>query len=426
MESIPIGSPSELTGIVAIIICILVVAFLSSSEAALISVNRIRIRSLAEKGNKKASLVKDILSQHDRLFGTILLTENFFIILATSIGTAILLNLLGQEGWFVASMIMTVLVVLLGEITPKTIAVSHSEWFALFVARPIKCLITITHPVVWFFTRLPSWILKVIGAKPPSSVFITEEDIRAMIELGEESGSLQEEEKEMLEKVFEFGDTVAAEAMVPRTEIVAIRDDATVRDALQLVKEKGYSRYPVIHEKIDQIVGILYIKDILIKMSEEDIPHDTPIKEFVREAYFIPENKRVSELLSEMQKKKFQIAIVIDEYGGTAGLITLEDLMEEIVGSLQDEFEKMKTEKDVEVLDERNFIVAGNTPLDEVSDLIGFELESEDFNTIGGFVFGLFGRLPEEGEEIRYHDLRFLVLSLDGRKISKIKITKLK
>ncbi|RME65994.1 MAG: HlyC/CorC family transporter, partial [Nitrospirae bacterium] len=245
-------------------------------------------------------------------------------------------------------------------------------------------------------------------------------------ELGEESGSLQEEEKEMLEKVFEFGDTVAAEAMVPRTEIVAIEDTATVRDALQLVKEKGYSRYPVIHEKIDQIVGILYIKDILIRMSEEEITPDTPIKDFVREAYFIPENKRVSELLSEMQKKKFQIAIVMDEYGGTAGLITLEDLMEEIVGSLEDEFERMKTDKDVEVLDERNFIVAGTTPLDEVSDLIGVKIESEDFNTIGGFVFGLFGRLPEEGEEIRYHDLRFLVLAMDGKKISKVKITKLK
>ncbi len=425
MESIPIGAPDALTGIVAIIICILVVAFLSSSEASLISVNRIRIRNLADRGNKKAAVVREILQHHDRLFGTILLTENFFIILATSLGTAILLNLLGQEGWFIASMIMTVLVVLLGEITPKTIAVSHSEGFALFVARPIRCLIKLTHPVVWFFTRLPSWILKSMGGKPPSSVFITEEDIRAMIELGEESGSLQEEEKEMLEKVFEFGDTVAAEAMVPRTEVVAIEDTATVRDALQLVKEKGYSRYPVIHEKIDQIVGILYIKDILIRMSEKEIPPDTPIKEFVREAYFIPENKKVSELLSEMQKKKFQIAIVMDEYGGTAGLITLEDLMEEIVGSLEDEFEKMKTERDVEVIDERNFIVAGTTALDEVSDLIGMKIESEDFNTIGGFVFGLFGRLPEEGEEIRYHDLRFLVLSMDGRKIAKVKITKM-
>jgi CBS domain containing-hemolysin-like protein len=319
---------------------------------------------------------------------------------------------------------MTVLVVLLGEITPKTIAVSHAERFALFVAYPIRFLIKITHPVVWFFTRLPGWILKTMGAKSHSSPFITEDDIRAMIDLGEESGTLQEDEKEMLHKVFEFGDTVASESMVPRTEIVAISDDATVAEALQLVKEKGFSRYPVIHEKMDNVVGILYIKDILIKMSEGKVNSDTPIKEFVRDAYFIPENKKISELLAEMQKRKFQIAIVMDEYGGTAGLITLEDLMEEIVGSLQDEFEKIQAEKDVEVIDERTFIVSGTTALDEVSELVDVKLESEDFHTIGGYVFGLFGRLPKEGEQIRYHNLRFLVMQMDGKKIAKIKITK--
>ncbi|RMG75081.1 MAG: HlyC/CorC family transporter [Nitrospirae bacterium] len=424
MEAIPLDSPSNLFGVILIIICILIVAFLSSSEASLISVNRIRIRNLAEKEDRRAKLVQTILSEHERLFGTILLTENFFIILASSLGTAILLNILGQDGWWIASLIMTVLVVLLGEITPKTIAVSHAESFALFVAYPIRFLIKLTHPVVWFFTRLPGWILKTMGAKSPSSPFITEEDIRAMIDLGEEAGTLQEEEKEMLHKVFEFGDTIASESMVPRTEIVAIHDDATVGEALNLVKEKGFSRYPVIHEKMDNVLGILYIKDILIKMSEGKVDENTPIKEFVRDAYFIPENKKISELLAEMQKRKFQIAIVMDEYGGTAGLITLEDLMEEIVGSLQDEFEKIQAEKDVEVIDERTFIVSGTTALDEVSELVDVKLESEDFHTIGGYVFGLFGRLPKEGEQIRYHNLRFLVMQMDGKKIAKIKITK--
>lgn len=425
MEAIPISIPSNLIGVIAIVICVLIVAFLSSSEASLISVNRIRMKHLAENGDKKAKIVQSILSEHDRLFGTILLTENFFIILATSLGTAILLNILGKDGWLIASLMMTILIVLIGEITPKTIALSHSERYALLVARPIRFLITITSPVVWFFTRLPGWLLKIMGAKIHPSPFVTEEDIRAMIDLGEETGTLLEEEKEMLQKVFEFGDTIASEAMVPRTEIVAIEDTATVSEALQLVKEKGFSRYPVIQEKMDNVVGILYIKDILIKMAEEKISPETPIKNFVREAYFIPENKPISELLNEMQKKKFQIAIVMDEYGGTAGLITLEDLMEEIVGSLQDEFEKIKAEKDVEVIDERTFIVSGTTSLDEVSDLVGARLESPDFHTIGGFVFGLFGRLPKEGEQIRYHNLRFLILSMEQRKISKIKITKL-
>jgi CBS domain containing-hemolysin-like protein len=425
METIQIGISNDLVGLIAIIVCICVVAFLSSSEASLISVNKIRIKNLAEKDDRRARMVDSILAQHERLFGTILLTENFFIILATSLGTAILLNIFGQEGWLIASLVMTVIIVLLGEITPKTIAVSHSERFALAVARPIKLLITVTHPVVWFFTRLPGWLLKSVGARTPSSPFVTEEDIRTMIDLGEESGSLREVEKEMLHKVFEFGDTVASESMVPRTDIIAIDEKASVSDALELVKEKGFSRYPVIHEKIDNILGILYIKDLLIKMSEDKTITDRPVKEFMRDAYFIPENKKVSELLNEMQQKNFQIAVVVDEYGGTAGLITLEDLIEEIVGSLKDEFEKMEAEKDVEVIDERTFIVSGSTALDEVSELVGTPLESEDFHTIGGYVFGLFGRLPRSGEQIRFQNLRILVLEMDDRKIAKLKITRL-
>ncbi|GBD99733.1 magnesium and cobalt efflux protein CorC [bacterium BMS3Abin07] len=425
MESIPIGISADLSGFIAIIICLCIVAFLSSSEAALISVNKLRIKHLAEKGNKSAKTVQNILKKHERLFGTILLTENFFIIAATSLGTAILLNIFGKEGWIYASMLMTILIVLLGEVTPKTIAVTYSFRIALIVSHPIKLLISITHPIVWLFTRLPGWLLKIFGAHTPPSPFVTEEDIKAMIDMGEEEGSLHEDERDMLHKVFEFGDTVASEAMVPRTEIVAIDESAPVRNALALVKEKGYSRYPVIRESVDNILGILYVKDIIINMAEGKITEDTSINESIREAYYIPENKKIRELLDEMQKNKFQITIVVDEYGGTAGLITLEDLMEEIVGSLQDEFEELETEKDVEIIDERTFIVSGTTELDEIEELISVSLISDDFNTIGGFIFGLFGRLPRIGEQIRYHNLRFLILDMEERKISKIKVTKL-
>lgn len=425
MESIPIGIPGDITGFLAILICIFIVAFLSSSEAALISVNKLRIKHLAEKNNRSAKIIQEILKKHERLFGTVLLMENFFIIMATSLGTAILLNIFGTDGWIYASMLMTILIVLIGEITPKTIAVSYSDRLALLFARPIKFLIFLTHPIVWLFTRFPGWLLKVFGAKTPPSPFVTEEDIRAMIDIGEEEGSLHEEERDMLHKVFEFGDTVASEAMVPRIEIVSIDETATVKDALALVNEHGYSRYPVINETVDNVTGMLFVKDILIHMAEGKIHEETLIKEFVRDAYFIPENKKVRELLNEMQKKKFQIAIVMDEYGGTAGLITLEDLMEEIVGSLQDEFEALEAEKDVEIIDERTFIVTGSTGLDEISELIGEKISSDDFHTIGGFTFGLFGRLPKVGEQIRFHDLRFLILEMEGRKVAKIKITKL-
>jgi len=392
----------------------------------MIAVNKFRIRGLIEKGDKKAKTVQRIIDRHDRFFGAVILSGNFFTVLATSLATAVALHLFGEDGVVVATIVMTILTVVFGELTPKTLSVSYSEKVALTLSGPTEFLMTIMMPIVWGFTKFMGFIMRILGLKKqPRTPFVTEEEIKTMISIGEEEGTLEEEEREMLHKVFEFGDTTVSEAMVPRTEIVSIAEGATVAEALKLVSKEGYSRYPVIRDTVDNITGILYVKDILIKMAEEGLGTDAPISNIIREAYYIPENKMVTELLDEMQKNKFQIAIVVDEYGGTAGLITLEDLIEEIVGGLQDEFEEIEAEKEVEVIDERTFIVSGSTGLDEVNQLIGIELKSEDFHTIGGFLFGLFRRLPKVGEQLRYHDLRFLVLEMEGRKIERIKITKL-
>lgn len=416
----------DIVNLILVLICLLIIAFLSASESSMISVNKFRIRSLIEKGDKKAKTVQRIVDHHDRFFGAVILSSNFLVILATSLATAVALHLFGKDGVAVATIVMTILTVVFAELTPKTIAVSYSEKVALGLSSPTEFLMILMRPVVWVFTKFMGLITGLFGLrKKPGIPFVTEEEIKTMISIGEEEGTLEEEEKEMLHKVFEFGDTTVSEAMVPRTEIVSIPEGATVSDALKLVSKEGYSRYPVIKDTVDNITGILYVKDILIKMAEEKIGPDNPISNLIREAYYIPENKMVTELLDEMQKNKFQIAIVVDEYGGTAGLITLEDLIEEIVGGLQDEFEEMEAEKEVEVIDERTFIVSGSTGLDEVNELAGIDLKSEDFHTIGGFLFGLFKRLPKIGEQIRYQDLRFLVLEMEGRRIAKIKITKL-
>jgi CBS domain containing-hemolysin-like protein len=281
-------------------------------------------------------------------------------------------------------------------------------------------------PAVAILNRFSNFIIRLFGGEvKPAPQLLTEEEMKAMIKIGEEEGAIEREEKEMLHNVFAFGDKKVTEAMVPRTEIVAIAEDAKVSDALSLVAEEGYSRYPVIRENVDNITGLLYIKDIVRKMAVEDVPPDTPIKGFVREAYYIPESKMVTALLDEMQKNKFQIAVVVDEHGGTAGLITLEDIMEEIVGGLQDEFEAIEAEKEVEILDERTFVISGSTGIDEVNELLNVNIEDEEFHTIGGFLFGLFGHLPKVGEQLRYHDLRFLILEMDGRKIEKIKVTRI-
>ncbi|MBI5206016.1 MAG: HlyC/CorC family transporter [Nitrospirae bacterium] len=424
-----------------ILILILVNGFFAASEIAVVTIRRIRIRQLVEEGKKNADILHKLRETPDKFLATIQIGVTLAGALASAIGGAAAVEVIkpalktvpvafiSASGEAIAIGIVVVCITYLslvfGELIPKSIALSNPETIGLFTAPVIDRISKMAGFFVRILTTSTNMLLNPFGKKKAVSPFVTEEEIKAMITIGEEEGTLEEEEKEMLHKVFEFGDKVVTEAMVPRTEIVSISEDSTVEDALKLVSEKGYSRYPVIKESIDNVIGILYVKDILIKMAEDKIKTGFPITDLVREAYFIPENKMATELLDEMQKNKFQIAIVMDEYGGTAGLITLEDIIEEIVGGLQDEFEAMEAEKEVEIIDERTFMVSATTGLDEVNELIGSELVSADFHTIGGFVFGLFRRLPKMGEQVKYHNLRFLILEMEDKKISKVKITKL-
>jgi putative hemolysin len=323
----------------------------------------------------------------------------------------------------VSAVVSTVFVVLVSKLAPKGLAARNPDRLSLIVAYPMRFVMRIISPAARLLAAVADFFAGPGPQGMSCTAVVTEEDIKAMINLGEEGGSLKEEEKELLHKVFEFGDTLSSEAMRPRTEIVSVPASAALQDVFNLVSEFGYSRYPVIEDTIDTVVGILYIKDILVAMSAGEVMREDSIQRFIRPAYFIPENKRVSELLSEMQRERFQIAIVIDEYGGTSGLVTLEDLIEEIVGSIHDELET--AEKEVEIVDEKNFVVSGQSALDEVNELLGTSLQSKDFNTLGGFVFGLFGRMPKVGEQLKYKNLKLEVLELEGRKIDKVKITKL-
>ena len=406
-------------------ISVVLAAFFAASETAIVFSNKAHIRELDNAGNARAAAVLTLLQERDRLHATLLLAENFFIVLSAVLCTVISVNLFSRMSLVVAStaLFMSVLVVFFAKLLPKGMVARNPDRFALIVAAPMRVVLRLLSP----FSRLLSGTADLVAGPGPQGMsctaVVTEEDIKAMINLGEERGSLKEEEKELLHKVFEFGDTLAAEAMRPRTEIVSVPSSVTLREVLALVSEFGYSRYPVIEDTVDTVIGILYIKDILVAMASGDVKREDGIQRFVRPAYFIPENKRVSELLSEMQRNRFQIAIVIDEYGGTAGLVTLEDLIEEIVGSIHDELETEK--KDVQIVDEKNFVVSGQAALDEVNELLDTNLQSTDFNTLGGFVFGLFGRMPKAGEQLRYRNLKLEVLELEGRKISKVKITKL-
>ena len=404
---------------------VLLAAFFAASETAIVFANKAHIRQLSETGNARAAAVVRLLEERDRLHSTLLLAENFFIVLAAALGTVIAMHLFTGTTLAVSASAMatSMIVVLVSKLAPKGLAARNPDRLALIVAYPMLFVMRIVSPVA----RLLAMVADSFAGPGPQGMsctaVVTEEDIKAMINLGEEGGSLKEEEKELLHKVFEFGDTLASEAMRPRTEIVSVPSYATLKEVLSLVSEFGYSRYPVIENTIDTVIGILYIKDILVAMSAGEVKREDDIQRFIRPAYFIPENKRVSELLSEMQQERFQLAIVIDEFGGTAGLVTLEDLIEEIVGSIHDELET--AEKEVQIVDEKNFVVSGQSAIDEVNELLETNLQSKDFNTLGGVVFGLFGRMPKVGEQLKYKNLKFEVLELEGRKISKIKITKL-
>jgi CBS domain containing-hemolysin-like protein len=404
---------------------VLLAAFFAASETAIVFANKAHIRQLSEAGNVRATAVIRLLEERNRLHSTLLLAENFFIVLAAALGTVIATHLFAAKtvAVFASAIVTSMIVVLVSKLAPKGLAARNPDRLALIVVYPMLFVMRIVSPVA----RLLAAAADSFAGPGPQGMsctaVVTEEDIKAMINLGEEGGSLKEEEKELLHKVFEFGDTLASEAMRPRTEIVSVPSNATLQEVFSLVSEFGYSRYPVIEDTIDTVIGILYIKDILVAMSAGEVKREDDIQRFIRPAYFIPENKRVSELLSEMQRERFQLAIVIDEFGGTAGLVTLEDLIEEIVGSIHDELET--EEKEVQIVDEKNFVVSGQSAIDEVNELLGTSLQSKDFNTLGGFVFGLFGRMPKVGEQLKYKNLKLEVLELEGRKISKIKITKL-
>ncbi|MGC1453822.1 MAG: hemolysin family protein [Nitrospirota bacterium] len=404
---------------------VLFAAFFAAAETAIVFSNKAHIRALSESGDKRAGRVVVLMQERDRLHSTLLLAENFFIVLTAVLGMVIVIKLIPQMLLAVAVtvLVVTVSIVFVAKLAPKGIACRNPDRFALMVAAPLQTVMKLLSPV----SRSLAAAADLIAGSGPQGLsctaVVTEEDIKALINLGEERGSLKEEEKELLHKVFEFGDTLASEAMRPRTEIVSVPTSVTLQEVLTLVSEFGYSRYPVIEDTVDTVIGILYIKDILVAMASGEVKRENGIQQFIRPAYFIPENKRVSELLSEMQRNRFQIAIVIDEYGGTAGLVTLEDLIEEIVGSIHDELES--GDKDVQIVDEKNFVVSGQSALDEVNEMLDTNLQSTDFNTLGGFVFGLFGRMPKVGEQLKYRDLKLEVLELEGRKISKVKISKL-
>ncbi|MDL0221690.1 hemolysin family protein, partial [Clostridioides difficile] len=399
-------SPNNLIQIIFLIVLLIGSAFFSASETALMSLSKIRIRYMQDEGVKGAKLVSSLIENPNKLLSSILVGNNVVNIAATSISTSLFIGLMGEKGVALATAVMTVLVLIFGEITPKTIAANNSEKVSLLVSKPIKAIIFILRPIVWIFNIITNIIFKLFGiTNKGAKSFITEEELKTMVNVSHEEGVLEMEEREIINNVFEFGDMQAKNAMVQRIDMVAIDMEDSYDEIIQVFKTEKLSRMPVYEETIDDIVGILNIKDIIFLSDEEIESFD--IKNYMREPFFTYEFKKITQLLEEMKLEKSQMAIVVDEYGGTSGLLTIEDLVEVIVGDIEDEYDE--EEDEIQVIKEDEYIVDGSTKIGDVNELIGVNLESEEFDSIGGFIIGHLSRLPEENEVIEVDNIRFCI-----------------
>ncbi|MDP1808248.1 MAG: hemolysin family protein [Actinomycetota bacterium] len=396
--------------------------FLGAAELSLSSSNRIRLLQRADEGVKNAQLVLDLTQKSGEFLPVILLMT-----LLADTGMASIAAVLAAKvitfGPAVATGVVTLAIFIYAEMIPKTLAVNNPERVALLVVKPVMWMTRIVYPLAYIFIRIANFFVKILGGKIARRPFVTEEEIKMMVSVGAEEAAIEEEEKEMIHSIFEFGDTIVREVMVPRPDMVAVESKATVEEVLDLIIKVGHSRIPIYEETIDNVAGLVYAKDLLIYLNRAKPGQAAAVlKKLMRPAYFVPETKRVSELLKEMQQKKSHMAIVLDEYGGTAGLVTIEDLLEEIVGEIFDEYDL--EEAMIEVLSTDVYRIDGRAAMDEVSELLGVDLPDYGGETIGGFVYDLVGHIPVPGEVVEYNNLRFEVDKVIGRRISKIVVVK--
>ncbi len=393
-------------------------AFFSSSETALMSVNRMRVRSLAEAGLSSAKTLVKILDNQPKMLSAILIGNNIVNISASSLMTVIVTDALGSAYVGAATGVLTLAVLLFGEITPKTTATLYAESMALKVAKPIYLLMQVLTPVIFIVDKLSTGVLLLLHIDPnKKQEAITEEELRTIVEVSHEEGVIESDEKKMIYNVFDFGDSVARDIMIPRIDMTFIDVDSTFEEILEIFREEKYTRYPVFEETTDNVIGIVNIKDLILLESEKEFR----LRDHLREPMYTYEFKKTTELMVELRKTLNNIAIVLDEYGATAGLITMEDMLEEIVGEIRDEYDGDEEDL-VKKLNAKEFVVDAATKLDDLNDQVGLELESEDYDSIGGFVIGLLDHLPEEGEEVVHENMRLVVEKVDRNRIETIHI----
>jgi putative hemolysin len=411
----------------AVLLIVLGNAFFVAAEYALVTARRSVLGTLAEDGNRRARIALRIMDSPVRFIGTVQLGITAFSILLGAVGEPLV------EHWFepalatgisfaLAYVLVTYLHVTLGELVPKAFALQSSENTALWVALPVEAVYIASYPLVWFLQASANAFTRLFGVEPaPAGVVVhTEEEIRMMVAAAEDTGVIKEAEEEMLYKVFDFAEKEASDVMVPRPEVVALSVDLPPEECLKAVMESPYTRYPVYRESLDDIVGILHVRDLFQALVDRGMAQ-VEVEQLVRPAHVVPETKDLAALLTEFRRTNQHMAIVVDEYGGMEGIVTLEDLLEEIVGEIEDEFDL--PDESVEQVDEDTIRIDGTFPIDDFNEQFQTELPIEDYHTVAGFVFGQLGRAPEKGDEISHDGLVFRVEEVEGQRIDKLAVT---
>jgi gliding motility-associated protein GldE len=406
--------------IVSLAVLFLLSAFFSGSETAYLAVSRAKIRKLAKDGDPRAKVLLHLIEHPNRVIVTILVGNNLVNITAASLATSLAIEAFGSKGIGIATGVVTLIVLIFGEITPKSYSATNAEKVALFVARPIYLLMKLLAPLVLLLSKFAKLLVKSFGGEVKLGPFITEEELKMLVEVGEEVGAIEKEEKEMISGIFEFGDTDVKEIMVPRIDMKCIEAGESIETARKLILETGHSRIPVYEGSIDNIIGILYAKDLLKYLNSKGAKPKS-LREIIRPAYFVPETKKLDDLLREFQQNRVQIAIVVDEYGGTAGMVTLEDILEEIVGEIKDEYD-IAEEEPLERIDEKQAIVDARMSIHDVNEALDINLPEEEFDTIGGLVFNTIGRIPSPGDEVEIDGVKLRVEKMRGRRIMKVRV----
>jgi CBS domain containing-hemolysin-like protein len=401
--------------------CVVVAAVASATETAMTSIGRLRVRHLAEEGSRAAAVLQRLQQDPNRFLSTILVSNTVALILASSVTTLLaqeyLPHTIGFWGDLAVSLALSIILLIFAEVTPKTLAIRNADRIALMMAGPVEALSNVLRPVLWFITLV---VRAITGGRAARSPFLTEEELMTLLHVSEEQGVIEEEEREMIHGIIEIGNKSVREVMVPRTDITAIERSVSLDEITRVFRDTGHTRLPVYEGDLDHIVGLIHVKDVLFYVVGRDTPFD--INSIMRPMKYVPASKKVDELLHQMQTEKVHMMIVLDEYGGTAGLVTLEDLLEEIVGEIRDEYD-LAEEEPLQILNDHEAVVDARYSMGELNERLQLGLEeSDDYDSVGGYIYATLGEVPEAGATFKSGKVQWTVDQVDGRRIVRVRL----